>query len=46
MLSSEKFTINQVAQMMGHANIEILIYKYNKYNPSEMKKINKSIGLF
>ncbi len=46
MLSSGKFTINQVAQMMGHANIEMLIYKYNKYIPSEMKKINKSIGLF
>jgi len=46
MLASGKFTINQVAQMMGHANIEMLIYKYNKFIPSEMKKIDKSIGLF
>jgi len=46
MLSSGKFSINQVAQMMGHTNIEMLIHKYNKFIPSEIKKIDKSIGLF
>lgn len=46
LLSSGKFSINQVAQMMGHTNIEMLIHKYNKFIPSEIKKINKSIGLF
>ncbi|MDD5373607.1 MAG: site-specific integrase [Sulfurimonas sp.] len=46
MLSGGKFSINQVAQMMGHTNIEMLIYKYNKFIPSEVKKIDKSIGLF
>ena len=46
MLSSGKFSINQVAQMMGHTNIEMLIHKYNKFIPSEIKRIDKSIGLF
>lgn len=46
MLSSGKFSINQIAQMMGHTNIEMLIHKYNKFIPSEIRKINKSIGLF
>ncbi|QOP42144.1 tyrosine-type recombinase/integrase [Sulfurimonas marina] len=45
MLSSGKFSINQVAQMMGHTNIEMLIHKYNKFIPSEVKKIDKSIGI-
>ncbi|MDT8339156.1 MAG: site-specific integrase [Sulfurimonas sp.] len=46
MLSSGKFSINHIAQIMGHANIEMLIQKYNKFIPSEMRKIDKSIGLF
>ena len=45
MLSSGKFSINQVAQIMGHSNIEMLIYKYNKFIPSEVKRIDKSIGI-
>ena len=45
MLSSGKFSINQVAQMMGHTNIEMLIHKYNKFIPSEVKKIDRSIGI-
>jgi len=46
MLSSGKFSINQIAQMLGHTNIEMLIHKYNKFIPSEIKRIDKSIGLF
>ncbi len=46
MLSSGKFSINHIAQMMGHTNIEMLIHKYNKFIPSEVRKIDKSIGLF
>ena len=29
MLSSGKFSINHIAQMMGHTNVEMLIHKYN-----------------
>lgn len=46
MLSSGKFSINQVSQMMGHTNIEMLIKNYNKFIPSEIKQINRSIGIF
>jgi integrase len=46
MLSSGKFSINHIAQMMGHTNIDMLIHKYNKFIPSEINKIDKSIGLF
>ena len=46
MLSSGKFSINHIAQMMGHTNVEMLIHKYNKFIPSEVRKIDKSIGLF
>ncbi len=46
MLSSGKFSINQIAQIMGHTNIEMLIYRYNKFIPAEVRKIDKSIGLF
>ena len=46
MLSSGKFSINHIAQMMGHTNVEMLIHKYNKFIPSEVRQIDKSIGLF
>ncbi len=46
MLSSGKFSINHIAQIMGHVNVEMLIHKYNKFIPSEIRKIDKSIGLF
>lgn len=46
MLSSGKFSINHIAQMMGHTNVDMLIHKYNKFIPAEVKKIDKSIGLF
>ena len=35
-----------VAQMMGHTNVDMLIHKYNKFIPAEVRKIDKSIGLF
>lgn len=46
MLSSGKFSINHIAQMMGHTNVDMLIHKYNKFIPAEVRQINKSIGLF
>ena len=46
MLSNGKFSINHIAQMMGHTNVEMLIHKYNKFIPSEIRKIDKSIGIF
>lgn len=46
MLSSGKFSINHIAQMMGHTTVDMLIHKYNKFIPSEVRQINKSIGLF
>ena len=45
MLSSGKFSINHIAQMMGHTNVDMLIHKYNKFIPAEVRKIDKSIGL-
>ena len=46
MLSSGKFSINHIAQMMGHTNVDMLIHKYNKFIPAEVRQIDKSIGLF
>ncbi len=43
---SVKEALFAIAQMMRHTNIEMLIHKYNKFIPSEVKKIDKSIGLF
>jgi len=39
MLSSGKFSINHIAQMMGHTNVDMLIHKYNKFIPAEVRKI-------
>jgi hypothetical protein len=38
--------INHIAQIMGHTNVDMLIHKYNKFIPAEVRKIDKSIGLF
>lgn len=46
MLSSGKFSINHIAQIIGHTTVDMLIHKYNKFIPSKIRKINKSIGLF
>lgn len=46
MLSSGKFSVNDIAQMMGHTTVDMLIHKYNKFIPGEIKKIDRSIGLF
>ena len=46
MLSSGKFSINHIAQIMSHTNVDMLIHKYNKFIPAEVRKIDKSIGLF
>jgi integrase len=46
MLSSGKFSINHIAQMLGHTNVDMIIHKYNKFIPAEVRKIDKSIGLF
>jgi integrase len=46
MLSSGKFSINHIAQMIGHTNVDMLIHKYKKFIPAEVRRIDKSIGLF
>jgi len=45
MLSSGKFSVNHIAQMMGHTTVDMLIHRYNKFIPSEIRKIDKSIGI-
>jgi integrase len=45
MLSSGNFSVNEIAQTMGHSTIDTLIQKYNKFIPAEMNKISKSIGV-
>ena len=43
-LSSGKFTVNEVAYIMGHSGSEVLFRKYNKYIKSEVSKISKDFS--
>lgn len=46
MLESQKFSLNQIASWLGHANIQTLINRYNKYIPSEIAKFDETFSLF
>jgi integrase len=46
MLQDGSFTINQVAKMMGHANIQMIIKHYNRYLKDEISGIDTAIDPF
>ncbi len=46
MLASGKFSLNQIASMMGHSDINTLIQHYNKFIDSESMKIDTNIDVF
>lgn len=46
MLSSNKFSLNQIAAWLGHSSIQTLITKYNSYIPSEIAKFDSQFDVF
>lgn len=46
MISSNQFTLNQIASWLGHSNIRMLVTTYNKYIDSELQKYNTDIDIF
>ena len=46
MITSNKFSINQVASWLGHINIRMLILHYNKFIDSDMNKLDNNIDVF
>jgi len=45
MLDTGKFTVNQIAQILGHTSVQMIFTRYNKFIKSEVKNINRDIGL-
>lgn len=46
LLNSKKFSMNEIASMLGHSNIQMLIKHYNKYMEDEISKIDTSFEPF
>ena len=46
LLNSGKFSLNQIASLLGHTNIQMLIRHYNKFIEDENTKIDTSINPF
>ncbi len=46
MITTNKFSLNQVAYWLGHTNIKMLIQHYNKYITSDLDKIDNSFDVF
>jgi integrase len=46
LLNSNKFSMNEVASILGHANIQMLIKHYNKFLKDETDKIDTSLNVF
>jgi len=46
LLNSGKFSLNQIASLLGHTNIQMLIKHYNKYIEDENSKIDTSLNPF
>lgn len=46
MLSSNAFSLNQIAAWLGHSSIQTLISKYNNYIPSEIAKFDSKFDVF
>lgn len=46
MINSQLFTLNQIANWLGHSNIRMLVTTYNKYIDSELQKYDTNIDIF
>eukprot|EP01028_Stygiella_incarcerata_P008394 TRINITY_DN36435_c0_g1_i4.p1 TRINITY_DN36435_c0_g1~~TRINITY_DN36435_c0_g1_i4.p1 ORF type:complete len:321 (+),score=-24.98 TRINITY_DN36435_c0_g1_i4:377-1339(+) len=46
MIESQQFSLNQIAAWLGHANIQTLINRYNKFIPSEIAKFDGQFDVF
>lgn len=46
LLNSGKFNLNQIASLLGHSNIGMLIRHYNKYIEDENNRIDTSLNPF
>ena len=46
MLKHSELTLMQIAQILGHSTIEMLIRNYAKYIKGEHLKVNRDLQLF
>ena len=46
MLDSKKFTLNQIANWLGHNSVQTLIRHYNKFIDSEISKFESNFDVF
>ena len=46
MLDSKKFSLNQIANWLGHNSVQTLIRHYNKFIDSEVNKFDSDFDVF
>lgn len=45
MVSSNKFSVNLIAQILGHTDVSMLFRRYNKFIKSEVRLMDKKLGI-
>jgi integrase len=46
LVSSNKLTMNEVAKILGHNSLQMLVRHYNKFLPNKIEKIDTSFDPF
>lgn len=46
MITSNEFSLNQIASWLGHSNIRMLVMHYNKFISSELDKFDSNFDVF
>lgn len=45
MVSSNLYSVNLIAQILGHADVSMLFRRYNKYIKNDVQKMSRKLGL-
>lgn len=46
MVSSNKYSVNLISQILGHADVSMLFRRYNKYIKNDVRNMSKNLGIF
>lgn len=45
MVSSNRYSVNLISQILGHADVSMLFRRYNKYIKNDVQKMSRKLGL-
>ena len=45
MVSSNRYSVNLISQILGHADVSMLFKRYNKYIKNDVRNMSKKLGL-